>query len=95
MFASEPRLICLVPMDPAGDGWSGRAEDSVLHGCIPVVIMDEVHSVYESILDWDRFGVRINEKRCVLLGVCVCMCICMCVRLHVCVCVCAHMCVSV
>ena len=26
----------------AGDGWSSRAEDAVLHGCIPVVIMDEV-----------------------------------------------------
>lgn len=21
-----------------GDGWSGRMEDSVLHGCIPVII---------------------------------------------------------
>ena len=25
--------------------------------------MDEVHAVLESILDWDRFGLRINEKR--------------------------------
>ena len=35
----------------------------MLHGCIPVVVMDEVHAVLESILDWDRFGLRITEKR--------------------------------
>ena len=23
-----------------GDGWSARFEDSILHGCIPVIIMD-------------------------------------------------------
>jgi hypothetical protein len=34
----------------------------VLHGCIPVVIMDEVHAVFESILDWDAFGVRIRQR---------------------------------
>ncbi len=45
-----------------GDGWSSRAEDAILHGCIPVVIMDEVHAVYESILDWDMFSVRIKES---------------------------------
>jgi hypothetical protein len=38
-----------------------RAEDAVLHGCIPVVIMDEVHAVYESIPDWDSFSVRVNQ----------------------------------
>lgn len=47
----------------AGDGWSARAEDAVLHGCIPVIIMDNVHGVFESILDWDSFGVRIKEDQ--------------------------------
>ena len=51
--------FCLVA---PGDGWSSRAEDAVLHGCIPLVIMDEVHAIYESILDWDMFSVRIKEK---------------------------------
>ena len=23
-----------------GDGWSARFEDSILHGCIPVIVMD-------------------------------------------------------
>ena len=46
---------------PPGDGWSSRAEDAILHGCIPVVIMDNVHAVFESILDWDLFSIRIKE----------------------------------
>mmetsp|Transcript_19563 Transcript_19563/g.42445 ORF Transcript_19563/g.42445 Transcript_19563/m.42445 type:complete len:788 (+) Transcript_19563:181-2544(+) len=50
---------CLVA---PGDGWSGRAEDAILHGCVPVVIMDGVHVVWESILDWSSFSVRIPEK---------------------------------
>ena len=43
----------------AGDGFSARAEDSVLHGCIPVVVaMDNVHAAFEGALDWSKFGVR-------------------------------------
>ncbi len=34
----------------------------MLHGCIPVVVMDGVHAVFESILDWDSFGLRIRER---------------------------------
>ncbi len=34
----------------------------MLHGCIPVVVMDNVHAVFESILDWDTFGMRIRES---------------------------------
>ena len=44
-----------------GDGWSPRAEDAILHGCIPVVVMDGVQAVFESILDWDSFSLRIRE----------------------------------
>ena len=50
--------FCLVP---AGDGWSPRAEDSILHGCIPMVIQDGVHMSFESILDWPSFSIRIPE----------------------------------
>ncbi|GAX80494.1 hypothetical protein CEUSTIGMA_g7932.t1 [Chlamydomonas eustigma] len=53
-------IFCLVA---PGDGWSSRAEDAVLHGCIPVVIMDEVHTIFESLLDWDLFSVRIKENQ--------------------------------
>ena len=33
----------------------------MLHGCIPVVVMDQVHAVFESILDWDSFSVRVSQ----------------------------------
>ncbi|KAG2494839.1 hypothetical protein HYH03_007079 [Edaphochlamys debaryana] len=51
-------VFCLVA---GGDGWSARMEDAVLHGCIPVTIMDGVHAVFESVLDLDSFSVRIAE----------------------------------
>ncbi|KAG2437024.1 hypothetical protein HYH02_011455 [Chlamydomonas schloesseri] len=45
-----------------GDGWSARAEDAILHGCIPLVIMDGVHAVLEGIIEWDAFAIRIREE---------------------------------
>ena len=48
-------------MADAGDGFSPRAEDSVLHGCVPVVIMDNVDPVFSSILEWSTFSIRIAE----------------------------------
>eukprot|EP00798_Chlamydomonas_sp_ICE-L_P025771 gene25771-11436_t len=51
--------FCLVA---PGDGWSSRAEDSILHGCIPLVVMDGVHAVFEGALDWSKFSIRINQS---------------------------------
>ncbi|KAL6745749.1 exostosin-like glycosyltransferase [Haematococcus lacustris] len=51
---------CLVA---PGDGWSGRMEDAILHGCVPVIIMDRVHAVFETILDVDQFAVHITEAQ--------------------------------
>lgn len=45
-----------------GDGWSARFEDSILHGCIPVVIMDEVDPPLASALDLDAFSLRIAQE---------------------------------
>lgn len=45
-----------------GDGWSARFEDSVLHGCIPVIIMDNTQVPFESILNMSLFTVRILQK---------------------------------
>ncbi|GIL74998.1 hypothetical protein Vretifemale_4847 [Volvox reticuliferus] len=53
-------LFCIVA---AGDGWSARMEDAVLHGCIPVIIIDNVHVVFESIVQVDAFTVRIDEAQ--------------------------------
>ncbi|KAG2501891.1 hypothetical protein HYH03_000389 [Edaphochlamys debaryana] len=51
--------FCLVA---PGDGWSTRAEDAIVHGCVPLIVMDEVHGVYESILDYASFSIRIRES---------------------------------
>ncbi|CAJ1967532.1 unnamed protein product [Sphenostylis stenocarpa] len=45
-----------------GDGWSGRMEDSILQGCIPVVIQDGIFLPYENVLNYDSFAVRISEE---------------------------------
>ena len=46
-----------------GDGFSSRAEDAVLQGCLPVVIMDDVEPTFSNILDWSAFSIRIAEVR--------------------------------
>ncbi len=45
-----------------GDGFSARFEDAVLHGCVPVIIMDNTQVPFESILDMESFTVRILQK---------------------------------
>lgn len=44
-----------------GDGWSGRMEDSILQGCIPVVIQDGIYLPYENVLNYESFAVRLRE----------------------------------
>ncbi|XP_071737540.1 uncharacterized protein [Rutidosis leptorrhynchoides] len=44
-----------------GDGWSGRMEDSILQGCIPVVIQDGIFLPWENVLNYESFAVRIGE----------------------------------
>ncbi|KAK2653248.1 hypothetical protein Ddye_013104 [Dipteronia dyeriana] len=44
-----------------GDGWSGRMEDSIQQGCIPVVIQDGIFLPYENVLNYESFAVRIRE----------------------------------
>ncbi|KAI3973582.1 hypothetical protein MKW92_033308 [Papaver armeniacum] len=46
-----------------GDGWSGRMEDSVLHGCIPVIIQDGIFLPYENVLNYQSFSIRISEDK--------------------------------
>lgn len=41
-----------------GDGYSARLEDSIINGCIPVIIQDFVHLAFESYLDFDAFTIR-------------------------------------
>ncbi|KAG2493456.1 hypothetical protein HYH03_008273 [Edaphochlamys debaryana] len=51
-------LFC--PVMP-GDGYAMRMEDAVLHGCLPIIIMDNTHAVFETIIDLDQFSIRIQE----------------------------------
>ncbi|RCV46313.1 hypothetical protein SETIT_9G521600v2 [Setaria italica] len=44
-----------------GDGWSGRMEDSMLQGCIPVIIQDGIFLPYENVLNYNSFAVRLQE----------------------------------
>ncbi|GJT73770.1 exostosin family protein [Tanacetum coccineum] len=44
-----------------GDGWSGRMEDSILQGCIPVVIQDGIFLPWENVLNYESFAVRLGE----------------------------------
>jgi len=52
--------FCIVP--PGGDGWSSRVDDAVRHGCIPVILIDNVHLPFESLLDYDAFALRVPES---------------------------------
>lgn len=49
-------VFCLVMM---GDGWSARMDDAMLHGCIPVIIMDGIDVSFQTLLDWESFSLRI------------------------------------
>ncbi len=42
----------------AGDGWSARYEDSMTHGCVPVIIMDNTLGPFESLIDYTKFAIR-------------------------------------
>lgn len=46
-----------------GDGYSARLEDSLMNGCIPVIIQDYVHLAFESYLDFDAFSIRCAALR--------------------------------
>ncbi|GFH23456.1 uncharacterized protein HaLaN_21070 [Haematococcus lacustris] len=59
MMLSRSVFCLVVP----GDGYATRAEDAILHGCLPLVIMDNVHAVYETILDWSKFSIRVPQAR--------------------------------
>eukprot|EP00208_Stichococcus_sp_RCC1054_P003318 CAMPEP_0206142432 /NCGR_PEP_ID=MMETSP1473-20131121/16814_1 /ASSEMBLY_ACC=CAM_ASM_001109 /TAXON_ID=1461547 /ORGANISM="Stichococcus sp, Strain RCC1054" /LENGTH=314 /DNA_ID=CAMNT_0053537429 /DNA_START=144 /DNA_END=1089 /DNA_ORIENTATION=+ len=44
-----------------GDGWARRADDAILHGCLPVIVQDGVQEKFESLLDYAAFSIRIPE----------------------------------
>lgn len=57
----QPCMLLSLHCHCAGDGWARRAEDAILHGCLPVIIMDLVEEKFESLLDYGAFSVRVPE----------------------------------
>lgn len=51
-------VFCLVL---PGDGYSARAVDAIAHGCLPVVIQDDVDTSFATVVDWSRFSIRVRE----------------------------------
>ena len=40
----------------------------MLHGCVPVVIMDQVNAVFKPELDWSSFSIRVKESEAEQVG---------------------------
>ena len=46
-----------------GWGWSGRMEDAVLHGCVPVILQDGIHAPWETVLGLQSYALRVPRHR--------------------------------
>ena len=44
-----------------GDGWSNAYAFAVLHGCIPVLIMDDAELAWANVMNYSAFSVRVAE----------------------------------
>lgn len=51
--------FCPIPFGTAG--WTYRLSDVVYSGCIPVLIADQSHMTFWSMLDWSKFSVQVAE----------------------------------
>lgn len=58
--------FCLCPLGYAT--WSPRLIDSVVAGCIPVIIGDSTNYPFSNLLDYSKFAVRISETDAVHPG---------------------------
>eukprot|EP00899_Mesostigma_viride_P028347 jgi/Mesvir1/8698/Mv02634-RA.1 len=45
-----------------GDGWSHGYVRAILHGCIPVIIMDDVEEAFSNVFNYSQFSIRVAEK---------------------------------
>eukprot|EP00899_Mesostigma_viride_P028348 jgi/Mesvir1/8699/Mv02635-RA.1 len=45
-----------------GDGWSHGYVRALLHGCIPVIIMDDVDAALSNIIDYKQLSLRVRER---------------------------------
>eukprot|EP00039_Didymoeca_costata_P019384 m.337322 g.337322 ORF g.337322 m.337322 type:complete len:550 (+) comp18101_c0_seq1:164-1813(+) len=57
----QSSVFCLAPLGYAL--WNFRLYESVLLGCIPVIIADNIELPYESVIDYRQFTVKILETQ--------------------------------
>ena len=57
-MAEAKFCLCLPGFAP----WSPRLIESVLAGCIPVIISDDIVLPFEDIVDWTKFSIRVSES---------------------------------
>ena len=53
-------LFCLCPLGWAP--WSPRLVESVLRGCIPVIIVDNIRLSFPPVLQWQEISLQVAEK---------------------------------
>ena len=53
--------LILLKFPVTGDGFAKRAEDAVLHGCLPVQIGDGITDKFETVLGWADFTTKVPE----------------------------------
>lgn len=59
-------VFCLCPLGWAP--WSPRIVESVIFGCVPVIIADKIALPYSHIIKWSKISVTISEKDVNKLG---------------------------
>jgi hypothetical protein len=52
--------FCLAPLGWAP--WSPRIVESVLYGCVPVIIADDIALPFSHVIDWPSISLRVREK---------------------------------
>ena len=59
-------IFCLAPLGYAV--WNFRLYESIICGCIPVILADNVELPFEKDLDYRTFSVKVLETQAHLLG---------------------------
>lgn len=52
--------FCLAPLGWAP--WSPRIVESVIYGCVPVIIADDIALPYSHVIDWPSISLTVSEK---------------------------------
>ncbi|CAM6105316.1 unnamed protein product [Calypogeia fissa] len=52
--------FCLAPLGWAP--WSPRIVESVLYGCVPVIIADNIALPYSNVIDWPSISITVRER---------------------------------